>query len=309
MLRAIVYSWAIIVCLGKLPAQEEILPTHTDVPYGNHERQKLDVYLASSDNPTPVILYIHGGGWTAGDKQSVRPLLSCSKRGISVVAINYRYTWQAQLEGVVPPVKYPMHDAARALQFIRAHAVEWNLDPHRIAATGSSAGGCTALWLAFHDDLADPTSADPIARMSTRLWCVAADRAQTSLDPQQLRNWTPNSRYGGHAFGFMNPHDIKTRDTRFTDFLQARESLLPMIREYSPISHVSSDDPSVYLWYNTVPAMGQPQNDPTHTCNLGLGLQQACERAGVSCELVYPGAPVIHHPSLQDFLMATLTQP
>ena len=47
--------------------------------------------------------------------------------------------------------------------------------------------------------------------------------AQTSLDPQELKEWTPNSRYGGHAFGFMDPNDLKTRDTRFAEFLEHRE--------------------------------------------------------------------------------------
>jgi len=63
--------------------------------------------------------------------------------------------------------------------------------------------------------------------------------AQTSLDPQQLKEWTPNSKYGGHAFGFMpDPKDIKTRDTQFAEFLAARESILPWIKEYSPYEHV-----------------------------------------------------------------------
>ena len=98
--------------------------------------------------------------------------------------------------------------------------------------------------------MANPKSKDPIARESTRLWCAAVNRAQTSLDPQQLKEWTPNSRYGGHAFGFMDPNDLKSRDKRFAEFLAHREELLPWIKEYSPIEHVTADDPPVYLIYN-----------------------------------------------------------
>ena len=93
-------------------------------------------------------------------------------------------------------------------------------------------------------------AAIPIARESTRLWCAAVSGAQTSLDPQQMKEWTPNSRYGGHAFGFMDPNDIKTRDTRFAEFLGDREKILPWIKEYSPIEHVTADDPPIYMIYS-----------------------------------------------------------
>src|SRR6185295_17550271 len=105
----------------------------------------------------------------------------------SVVSVEYRFVPQAQAAGVKPPVEWPLRDAARALQFVRSKAVEWNLDKKRIGATGGSAGACSSLWLAFHNDLADPKSADPIARESTRLWCAAVLGAQTSLDPRQLK--------------------------------------------------------------------------------------------------------------------------
>src|SRR5690606_28654065 len=148
-------------------------------------RQVLDFYQGSTDKtkPTPVVFFIHGGGWVAGDKQGVSDVSRYLKHGISVVAINYRYSWQAQLADVKPPVEWPLHDAARALQFVRAKSSEWNLDKQRIGATGGSAGACSSLWLAFHDDMADPKSEDPISRESTRLWCAAVNGAQTSLDP------------------------------------------------------------------------------------------------------------------------------
>ena len=286
-------------------------PTLANVAYGTHERQVLDFYKAALDKPTPLLFFIHGGGWVAGDKTgrtgaSVKPFLNA---GISVVSINYRYSWQAQLADVKPPVEWPLRDAARALQFVRSKSAEWNIDKQRIGAEGGSAGACSSLWLAFHPDMADPKSSDPVARESTRLWCAAVSGAQTSLDPQQLKEWTPNSRYGGHAFGFMDAKDLKTRDTRFAEFLAARESVLPWIKKYSPIEHVSADDPPVYLIYTSAPALGQEQKDPTHTANYGVKLQEKCKSLGTECELVYPGASDVKHASVEAYLIAKLKAP
>ncbi|MEQ2008742.1 MAG: alpha/beta hydrolase [Limisphaerales bacterium] len=289
------------------PAEAQRVPTHANVAYGTHERQVLDFYRADSDKPTPVVFHIHGGGWVAGDKKGVSSLEKYLAAGISVVSINYRYSTQAQLAGVKPPVEWPIADAARALQFVRSKAAEWNISKQRIGATGGSAGACSSLWLAFHADLADPKSTDPVARESTRLWCAAVIGAQTSLDPKELKEWTPNSRYGGHAFGFMpDPKDNRTRDTQFAAFLAARESVLPWIKKYSPIEHVTADDPPIWMIYSTPPALGQEQKDPTHTANYGVKLLEKCKAIGVPCELVYPGAPDVKHAKTEDYLIATL---
>ncbi|WP_342750837.1 alpha/beta hydrolase [Termitidicoccus mucosus] len=280
--------------------------TFAKVSYGEHERQVLDFWKAPSDKPTPVLIYIHGGGWVRGDKKAVPYVQKYLDAGISVVSINYRFSWQAQLAGVKPPVEWPLRDAARAVQFVRSKAVEWNIDKQRIAASGKSAGACSSLWLAFHDDMAAPKSTDPVARESTCLTCAAVNIAQTTLDPQQMKEWTPNSRYGGHAFGFMDPNDLKTRDTRFTEFLEHRAEILPWIKEYSPYEYASAGDPPVYLYYDNAPALGKSPRDPTHTANFGVKLQEKLNTLGVSCELVYPGAANIKHATIEDYLIDTL---
>jgi acetyl esterase/lipase len=278
-------------------------PTLANVPYGTHPKQVLDFYKADSKEPTPLVFFIHGGGWTAGSKDKVG-VANFLKAGISVVSVEYRFIQDANAEGIKPPVKAPLHDAARALQFVRSKAAEWNIDKTRIGATGGSAGACSSLWLAFHDDLADPASSDPVARESTRLLCAAVNGAQTTLDPQQMKEWTPNSRYGGHAFGFMA--DPKTRDSQFAAFLAGRESVLHWIKEYSPYEHVSSDDPPIYLIYGAPPALGQAQKDPTHTANFGVKLQELCKAKGVACELVYPGASDVKHANIDAYLIEML---
>jgi acetyl esterase/lipase len=283
------------------------VPTEANVHYGPHERQVLDFWRADTEKPAPVVLFIHGGGWVTGDKVGVGSVDAFRAAGISVVSMNYRYVTQAILAGANPPVEWPLRDAARALQFIRSKAAEWHIDKERIGATGGSAGACSSLWLAFHADMAELQSSDPVARESTRLWCAAVSGAQTTLDPQQMQEWTPNSRYGGHAFGFMpDPHNLTTRDTQFAQFLAAREKLLPFIKEFSPYEHVSSDDPPIYLNYPEPPGLGQPQKDPTHTANFGVKLQEKLGSVNVPCELVYPGAPDVVHPSIFSFLKERL---
>jgi acetyl esterase/lipase len=254
-------------------------PTHAEVSYGPHERNVLDFWQAKSDKPTPLVLVIHGGGWSSGSKERVNRFADVQAlldAGISVAANNYRL--MAHARDVVPPVKAPMHDSARALQFLRSKAKEWNIDPARIAAAGGSAGACTSLWLAYRDDLADPKSSDPVSRQSTRLLFAAVIGAQTTLDPVQMKEWMPNSKYGGHAFGKKD----------FAQFLADRESILPWIAEYSPYALASKDDPPVAIFYGTPPAMGKNQKDPTHSANFGIGLQQRCKELGIGCEVIHP---------------------
>ncbi len=274
-------------------------PTAANVRYGEFERDVLDFWQAKSDKPTPLLFFIHGGGWQGGDKAgiAVEPYL---KEGISVVSINYRYISQSQ--DVVPPVKAPLHDAARALQFVRSRAGEWNIDKQRIGASGGSAGACSSLWLAFHPDMADAKSSDPIARESTRLWCAAVLGAQTTLDPQQMREWTPNSRYGGHAFSRAG--EFKN----FDDFVAAREKILPWIAEYSPYALVTSDDPAIYLFYSAPPALGKAEKDPTHSANFGVKLQEHCKANGVACDLVYPGVTEVKAKTTTEYLITKLKE-
>ena len=267
-----------------------------DVPYGKHKRQVLDFYQAKSKTPTPVVFYIHGGGWQGGDKKT-NPK-SFLDKGISVVAINYRYVKNGVEEKVEPPVKASLGDASRALQFVRSKALEWNLDKKRIGATGGSAGGCSSLWLAFHDDMADPKSEDPVARESTRLYCAAVNGAQVSLAPTELREWMPNYRYGAHAFGLKN----------FQALIDNREKVLKWIEEYSPIEHVSKDDPAIAMFYGgEVPVVGASPKDPTHSGIMGIKLAERLNAVGVDVVLYHPGSKS-KYKNANEFLIDRLLE-
>lgn len=294
-MKALIGTILLSLVASQLPAGE--LKQLTNLPYGNHPRQVLDFYPAKSDTPTPVVFYIHGGGWQGGDKKT-NPRAFLDK-GISVVAINYRYVKNAVAEKVDPPVKAPLSDAARALQFVRSKAGEWNLDKKRIGATGGSAGGCSSLWLAFHDDLADPKSDDPIARESTRLYCAAVNGAQVSLDPKELREWMPNYRYGAHAFGLPN----------FPSLYDNREKVLKWIEEYSPIAHVSKDDPPIAMFYGgEKPVVGASPKDPTHSGIMGLMLEERLKAVGVDVVLVHPGRTYEKYRNAAAYLIDRLTR-
>ena len=223
-------------------------PTLVNVRYGEHPRNTLDFWKAKSDQPTPLVLLIHGGGWRGGSSQEkIHKLIDTAKllkNGISVASINYRLMKHAQ--DVQPPVKAPMEDAARALQFVRTKAAEWNFDKDKIGASGGSAGACSALWIAYHDDFADTTSDDPVARESSRPNMVAVNRPQTSLDPVQMRQWITNIKYGAHAFGL----DVKD----FDGFLAKRDKLEPWIKEFSPFEQLSKGDPPTYMFYTIAPS-------------------------------------------------------
>lgn len=274
-----------------------------NVAYGPHRMQVIYFWRAKSDQPTPLLVYIHGGGWSGGDRSVVRGMLQPAlDAGISVASVEYRTIKDSTADGLVPPVKGPMLDCARALQFCRSKAKEWNLDKTRVALAGGSAGACTSLWLAFHDDMADPQSDDPVARESTRVICAAVSGAQTTLDPHQMREWTPNSKYGAHAFGITGTAKVSS----FQMFYEAREQILPWIREYSPYELVTRGDSPVGLFYSTPPNLGQEEKDPTHTANFGVKLKERCDASRVSCELVYPGAPDVKHPTDSAFIKAYL---
>lgn len=283
-------------------------PTFWDVAYGPHPKQVIHFWKVETEKPSPLLIFIHGGSWTGGCRTDFRfcaLLPHLLKAKISVASVEYRFIQETTADGVVPPVKGCLLDAARAVQFIRTKAKEWNIDKERIALTGGSAGACSSLWLAFHDDLADPQNPDPIARESTRVLCASVAIAQTTLDPQQMIEWTPNSTYGGHAFGFKGDREKKL--SSFAVYLSNRDKILPWIAEYSPYALVTKDDPPVYLFYNSPPALGQKQKDPTHTSNFGVKLQERCTSLGVACELYYPGAPDAKHKTVQDYLIDRLT--
>jgi para-nitrobenzyl esterase len=154
--------------------------TFADEKYGVHERNTFDIWLAESDSPTPLVIYIHGGGFVGGDKSKYynsKDWIRFLKAGISVAAINYRFMNEAPY-GILAS----LNDSKRCLQFIRYHSEKYNIDKNRIACTGGSAGAGTSLWLAFNDDMFDVNNEDPVLRESTTITCAGAFATQSTYD-------------------------------------------------------------------------------------------------------------------------------
>jgi acetyl esterase/lipase len=258
-------------------------PDHANVAYGEHERHVIDLYLADSDTPTPLVIYIHGGGFTGGSKEYVNgPMIErLNEADISVAAIHYRFV-------TTHPFPAPFEDAARAVQFLRYHADDYNLDPTRFAVTGGSAGAGISLYLAFHDDMADPDSDDPIARQSTRVRCAQVNGAQVSYD---IYWWESIGLPGAEKHpSFAAMYSIS--DQRPMDSPEVRA----MMRRCAPINYVTDDDPPVMMMYN-VP--NEPVTDETtmsalvHHPKHGIVLKQQMDELGIECIVVYPDGPEV----------------
>jgi len=210
----------------------------------------------------------------SGDKSSIRPplLRLCLEAGISVAAINYRLSHQA-------PFPAPMLDSARAIQFLRHKAKDWNLDPTKVAATGGSAGAGISLWLGFRDDLADPKSDDPVARHSTRLSCMAVFGAQSSYDPRFIQK-----HIGGRAHehpALLPFYGLKPEET---DTPRAHK----LYEEASPITYVSADDPPVFMFYtepNRPLPPGARPGQGIHHPRFGEILKERLDPLNIECVL------------------------
>ena len=260
---------------------EAIKPTHADLAYGPHERNRIDLYLAESKSPTPLVLYIHGGGFRGGDKSSVNAgeIRAFHREGWSVAAINYRFT------NVLPaPGQYL--DCGRALQFLRHHAEQYNLDPQLVASTGGSAGAGTSLWLAFHDDLADPNSDDPIARQSTRLVCTAVSNGQSSYDPRFAEKaGIPRPNFERHAF-FEPFYGIKVADKDTPEAYKRYDAA-------APITYLTKDDPPALLNYSYQNLEVTSTSDlglVVHHPKLGIALKEQMDKLGIECIVQYRAA-------------------
>jgi acetyl esterase/lipase len=279
---------AVLVALsgaGLWAQAERPTPTHADIHYGEHERNVLDLYLADASGPTPLVVYIHGGGFRAGDKRGVsaRMVRLANAAGMSVASLNYPLTDTASFPR-------QMRDPARAIQYLRHNAKKWNLDKTRFGATGGSAGAGISLWIGFHDDMADASSADPIARESTRLTAMAVSGAQISYDPRWI-----SKHIGGRAHEHpalpplwgVGPDEMETPRAH------------KIFHDVSPINYLSADDPPVWVIYREPDGDLPPDARPgqgIHHPRFGQQLKQHMSKVGIECIVKhstdYPGGKV-----------------
>ncbi|GAB5443191.1 MAG: hypothetical protein Fues2KO_35400 [Fuerstiella sp.] len=262
MVRKSAFSWsllafvAVFVAAGDASAQQ---PTHQNVPYDDqHPSQCLDVYVAKADAPTPAMVYIHGGGWRAGSKNRVPAWLRSfvTSGTLSVVSVEYRFT-------DVAPHPAQVNDCLRAIQFVRHHADDWNIDPNRIGVTGGSAGGHLSAYVALHDDVADQSSDDKVKGQSSRVACAVSFAGPT--------DWSllTTIEHKHPAYRQLIGYDPAT---------PASELAADRVRSVSPISFVSKDDPPVMQVHG--------DNDSVVPLQHARNLHDKLKAAGVESQLV-----------------------
>jgi pimeloyl-ACP methyl ester carboxylesterase len=156
--------------------------------YGPDSRHRFDIFLprAAYDGQarTPLAIFIHGGGFSSGAKEDAysssnqKMIKALLAKGVAFASINYPLiSKKNEQEGLIKS----LNGAKRALQYLKYDG-SYNIDPQRVVLLGSSAGASTALWLAFHDDMADLGSADPVEQQSTRVRGAVATQSQSTLD-------------------------------------------------------------------------------------------------------------------------------
>ncbi len=301
-MRALIAALFTLMAAGSTLAADDaqkLVPTHAEVPYGPDKMNVLDFWQAEGDGPRPLLVYIHGGGWIGGDKKQaparVRPFL---EKGISYAAINYRLTGQA-------PLPVPVHDAARAIQFIRSKAAEWNIDKTRIALTGGSAGACTSMWILLHDDLADPNSEDPVCRESTRVTAAAVAGGQTSIDPKVIEGWL------GPNVLKHNMINMAVGEPTIEGALENYEKHRELYVEFSPYNHLDGDDPPLLMSYgNNMKLPSESAGHGIHHPVYGVKMKEKADRVGQECHLLISGVSESKdYASANEFLMAKLLAP
>ena len=128
----------------------------SDVAYGTHPRQKLDVYTPSgAPASAPVVVVIYGGSWNSGSKSDYAFLgKALASRGFVAMVIDYR---------LVPEVRFPafLEDCARAVVWVHDNAREFGGDPGRLFVFGHSAGAYNAVMIALDAHYLKAAGSDP----------------------------------------------------------------------------------------------------------------------------------------------------
>lgn len=201
----------------------------------------------SSDEPYPVVVYVHGGGWTSGDKSDLAMYHDALvQKGVAVAALNY---------SLAPQSVFPQNieDLKCAVRSLRAHAAEYNIDPERIGGYGGSAGGHLVSLLGTAGDVAEWDQGE-YSEYSSRLDAVVDLYGPTDLTVAFAGNETDLLK---KAFG----------DDSYSEGA-----------DQSPVTYVSSDDPPFLIIHG--------QDDTLVPLSQGEELYQKLLDAGVDATFI-----------------------
>ena len=296
--RLTVLTLGLIVAIanGSLAANPKTTPTKADISYGLHPHQLLDVYLPpKGEGPFPVVIWF-GGLWKPS--KNVPPVHAFFPAGCAAVSVQTRVMEDAIQAKITPPISVCLLDARRAVQFVRLHAAEWNLDPQRIAVVGSSQGALPALYVGCAGERANPAASDPVERISTKVTCVGAHRSQPSVDPKRMQEWVPGVEWGVPAWG-----------CNFAESLKKRAELLPLISQWTPEALLNKDTPPIYFennWGLTKPDGVGEMDYLVHSPRWAVGFQKLAQERGATCYVKFPGHLSEKYADIWDFLVKEL---
>jgi len=157
-----------------------------NISYGPYKKNNLDLWLANTESRTPLVIYIHGGGFGAGNKNAAyaknnfKRVVRLLENKISFATIDYRFKNNDDF------LLSSFKDATRALQYLRFNADKFKLLKSKVALMGASAGATSSLWIGLQDDLSDKKNNDPVLRESTKVSCIVGMAAAHSLN---LNRW------------------------------------------------------------------------------------------------------------------------
>jgi acetyl esterase/lipase len=201
--------------------------------------QGLDIYLPDNGSrPYPVLVAIHGGGFSFGDKEDgqIIPVLAGLTRGYAVVGIDYRLSPESTFPAAISDVK-------AAIRWLRAHAGEYGLDGSRIALWGDSAGGNLAALAGTAGDSdalrgPDPANADqPETVQAVVDWFGPVSFLHTDGDFREA--------------GFDRPSALDRRSF-LSEYLGAALDEVPgKVRASDPITYLTPGDPPILIEHGT----------------------------------------------------------
>ena len=157
-----------------------------NISYGADKKNKLDLWVADTKLKTPFVIYIHGGGFGAGNKSAAytkdnfKKIKKLLENNISFATIDYRFKNNDDF------LLTSFNDAKRALQYLKFYSDKFNLLKNKVALMGASAGATSSLWVGLQDDLSDKKSKDLVLRESTKVSCIVGIAAAHSLN---LNRW------------------------------------------------------------------------------------------------------------------------
>jgi acetyl esterase/lipase len=215
----------------------------TNVSYAQRSSANiLDVYLPAEGNgPFPLVIYIHGGGFSAGSKASGRPMREyLLTKGYAVASIDYRLSGEAKFPAQI-------HDVKAAIRFLKANAPIYALDKTRVAVWGESAGAGLAALAATSGGVA---ALEDLSMVNT----AENSRVQAVVDLFGPINFlTMDTEFAQLGIQAATVHDTPgSPESRLIGAaIQTRPDLCAL---YNPETYITSDDPPAFVQHGEIDA-------------------------------------------------------